>query len=65
MMPPANPASRFSAVRLPITLPRSIASGSSLKSGVKLLQQSTEPPFLVKKGVLLSPRTIRFNRHIA
>jgi hypothetical protein len=58
MIPPANPAKRFSAVRLPIILLRSIASGSSLKSGVKLLQQSIEPPFLFKKGVLLSPRTV-------
>ena len=54
MTSPAKPASRFSAVRLPITLPRSIALGSSLKSNVKLLQQSLEPRS--KKGVLLSTR---------
>jgi hypothetical protein len=65
MIPPANPANRFSAARLPITLPRSIASGSSPKSGVKLLQQSMELRFPFKKGILLSARTIRFNRRIA
>jgi hypothetical protein len=58
MIPLAKPASCFSAVRLPIILLRSIASGSPLKSGVKLLQQSIEPPFRFKKGVLLSPRTV-------
>jgi hypothetical protein len=51
MIPLANPASLFSAVRLPIILLRSTASGSQLKSGVKLLQQSIEPPFLRKKVV--------------
>jgi hypothetical protein len=51
MIPLAKPASRFSAVRLPIILPRSTASGSLLKSGVKLLQQSMEPPLLRNKIV--------------
>jgi hypothetical protein len=44
MMPPARPASRFKADRLPMILLLPLFSGSPVNSGVNFSQQSITPP---------------------